>query len=268
MDLGLNKKVALVGGGSRGAGRATSIALAQEGAAVVVAARNEESVLDAVEEIRGLGGRAIGIAVDMTTAAGAASAVAAASSSFGPPDILVTNAYPGDAPQRMTFEDAGDADFFVGHQNLIMGIVYATREVLPHMKEQRWGRLVNIGSHIVRRLHAPPTTMILSNINRLGAVGLMKSIAFDLGQYDITANTVGLGAIATDRSVGYYERLGLTLAAVEKVMASAEHPIGVPRFGLPEEVAAVVTFLCSQQASFVSGETINVTGGTTESPGL
>jgi 3-oxoacyl-[acyl-carrier protein] reductase len=268
MDFGLQGKVAVVGGGSRGSGRAIAQELAREGVKVVVAARTQESIDETVQLIRDDGNEAVGLSVDMTTAEGAKAAADAARQAFGPPDIMVTNVYPGDAPYRMGWEDATDEQYEAGHRSLVMGIVYLARELVPHMKQQRWGRIVNIGSGIVRNLHTPPTTMVLSNVNRLGAVGLVKTMAFELGQYNITANTIGTGAISTERPVAYYKGRGTSLEEVEAAMANAEYPHGVPRLGRPEEMAALAAFLCSVRASYISGEVIGVNGGKTASPGL
>lgn len=268
MDLGIAGRVALVGGGSRGIGHATSIQLSREGVRVVVAARSPQSVQDTVNVIEQEGGVAAGLQADMATLAGIQEAVRKAVDAFGPPDILVTNVYPSDAPHRLTFEEADDDAFDVDMHRMIMSIVWATREVLPHMKAQRWGRLINIGSGIVRGLHAPPTTMVLSNITRLGAVGLMKTLAFDLGRYNITANTIATGHIRTERADAFFLGQGTTVQAVEQEMAAAPYPLGVPRMGRPEELAALITFLCSEHASYVSGEVIGVNGGKVLSPGL
>ncbi len=268
MDLGLDGKVAVVGGGSRGSGRAISLELAREGVQVVIAARGQESIDETVELISAGGGKPIGVAADMTTADGAHTAAQAARDTFGPPDIAVTNVYPGDAPYRMGWEDATDELYLQGHQNLIMGIVYLAREVVDHMKEQRWGRFVNIGSGIVRKLHSPPEQMVLSNINRLGAVGLVKTMAFELGQYNITCNTIGTGAIRTERPVAKFKWMGTSVEEVERQMRDTEFPLGVPRLGEPEEMAALAAFLCSDRASYISGETIGVNGGKVLSPGL
>jgi 3-oxoacyl-[acyl-carrier protein] reductase len=268
MELGLKDKVALVGGGSRGSGRAISVELAREGVKVVVGARTQSSIDETLEMIRDANGQAVGVAVDMTSAEGAHQVVELARLTFGDPDIVVTNVYPGDAPYRMGFEDADDETYLAGYQNLIMAIVHIARETVPHMKEQRWGRFVNLGSGIVRNLHSPPATMVLSNVNRLGAVGLIKTMAFELGQYNITCNTVATGAISTERPIAYFKGLGTSIEEVEAGMASAEFPLGVPRLGRPDEMAALTVFLCSERASYISGETIGVNGGKVGSPGL
>jgi 3-oxoacyl-[acyl-carrier protein] reductase len=268
VDLGLTGKVALVGGGSRGSGRAIALELAAEGARVVVAARTQRHIDETVGLITERGGKAVGVACDMTTAEGAAEAAAAARACFGPADIAVTNVYPGDAPHRMGWEDATDEQYCQGHRNLVLAIVYLAREVVGHMKEQRWGRFVNIGSTIVRELHAPPATMVLSNVNRLGAVGLIKTMAYELGRYNITCNTIATGSIMTERPVAYFQGLGSSVTEVEKQMATAEFPSGVPRLGRPEEMAALAAFLCSERASYISGETIGVAGGKTRGPGI
>jgi 3-oxoacyl-[acyl-carrier protein] reductase len=268
MDLKLGGKIAVVGGGSRGSGRSIACEMAAEGVRVVVAARTKDHVDETVELIRAANGEAVGVSCDMTTAEGARAAADAARETFGHPDIAITNVYPGDAPYRMGWEDATDEDYAIGYRNLVMGTVWLAREVVPYMKEQRWGRILSTGSQIVRGLHSPPATMVLTNVNRLGAVGLMKTMAFELGQYNITCNIVAAGAIATERPIAYYAGLGSSVEEEERKMAEAEYPFGVPRLGRPEEMAALAVFLCSERASYVSGETICVNGGKSECPGL
>jgi 3-oxoacyl-[acyl-carrier protein] reductase len=266
MDLGIEGKVAVVSGGSRGSGRAIAQELAAEGVRVVVAARSPESLEETVEDIRSSGGTAVGVVGDMTDPADIAAAVDSARTEFGDPDIAVTNVYPPDAPYRLGFEEATLEQYQQGHDALVMSLVHLYRLVVPAMKAKRWGRLVNIGSSIVRQLHAPPAVMVLSNIGRLGAVGLMKSLAFELGAYNITANIVATGAIATERPVAYYAGLGSSVEEEERKMAAAPFPLGVPRLGRPDEMAALTAFLCSERASYISGEVIGVNGAHTRTP--
>jgi 3-oxoacyl-[acyl-carrier protein] reductase len=266
MDLGIDGKVAVVSGGSRGAGRAIAAELAAEGVRVVLAARSPGPLEEAVEGIRASGGAAIGVAADMTDLDGIAAVVDRARAEFGDPDIAVTNVYPPDAPYRLGFEEATLDQYQQGHDALVMSLVHLYRLVVPAMKQKRWGRLVNIGSGIVRQLHAPPSVMVLSNIGRLAAVGLMKSLAFELGVYNITANVVATGSIATERPVAYFAGLGSSVEDEERKMAEAPFPLGVPRLGRPDEMAALTAFLCSERASYVSGEVIGVNGAHVRAP--
>lgn len=263
MDLGISGKSAIVSGGSKGIGRAISLALAAEGAHITVAARGREAIDETVDVIHAAGGQAVGIAADMTEEAGVAAAVAEATRAFGAPDIAISNVDAPDARRGASFrcglEDASNADITDAFDDLVMSVVHLSRAVLPAMKEKRWGRLINIGSKSMKHPHAPPTQKILSNIGRLGVVGLMKTLAYEYGIYNITANIVATGQIRTDLAREAYAQRGVTFEEQEAKMR--EVGMGACRFGRPEELAAVVTFLCSRRASFVSGETITVTGG-------
>ena len=263
MDLGLAGKTAIISGGSKGIGRAIASELAAEGARVVIAARGKEALEDAVNAIRRAGGQAEGVVADMTDPEQVNAAVAAATRAFGPPDIAISNVDAPDAKPsrgyRVGFEDATDADYAAAFDTLIMSVVHLTRAVIPAMKEKKWGRLLNVGTRAVKQPHAPPNQMILSNTARLGVVGLMKTLSFELGQYNITANIIATGRFATETAQGYFVTQGQSLEQQEAAMRKAG--IGVCRLGRPEELAALAAFLCSTRASFINGETIAITGG-------
>jgi len=263
MDLGLAGKTALVSGGSKGIGRAIALELAAEGARVVVAARGKAAIDETIREIRSRGGEAIGVSADMTTADGVQAAVDAATHKFGPPDVAVANVDAPDARRGSSFrcglEDASNDDFIGTFDTLVMSVVHLARAVVPEMKARKWGRLLNIGSKSMKHPHAPPTQKILSNVGRLGVVGLMKTLSYEYGPWNITANILATGQFATDLAREAYEARGRTLAEQEQEMRAKG--MGVCRFGRPEELAAVAAFLCSERASYVSGETITVTGG-------
>lgn len=263
MDLGLHGKSVILSGGSKGIGRAIARELAAEGASVAIAARGREALDETVDLIRAAGGTAIGIVADMVDPAQIRRAVAEATERHGTPDIAISNIDAPDATRgsafNFGFDDVSDAEFDLGFDRMVMSVIHLTRAVVPAMKEKRWGRLVNIGSHAAKEPHAPPTTMILSNINRLGVVGLMKTLSYELGTYNITANVIATGSFDTDLASGYFERIGLSKDVLEEGMRQTG--VGACRLGRPEELAAVAAFLCSEQASFVSGEAITVTGG-------
>jgi 3-oxoacyl-[acyl-carrier protein] reductase len=264
MDLGLKGKTAIVSGGSKGLGRAIAEELALEGARVVIAARSAGPLDKAVAGIRAKGGEVSGVIADMANEQAVNAAVAFATATYDAPAIAIANLDTPDARPGGSFsvglEDASNADFRDAYETLVMSIVHLARAVLPTMKERGWGRIVNVGSKSMKAPHAPPTQKILSNVGRLGVVGLMKTLSFEYGKYGITANIAATGQFATDLARDAYAARGTTIEAYEEQVMKPTG-LGVCRFGRPEEMAALVAFLCSTRASFVSGETITITGG-------
>ncbi len=251
MDLGLKDKVAVVAGGSRGCGFGIAEALASEGAAVLLSGRNEQAVDTAVARILDLGGKASGIVADMVAKEGAMRIVAAARNVFGDPDILVVNP-PG--PNRVRgFEGSPDEEFRSAYEHWVMTLVQLAREVLPGMKSRNWGRIVDIASIGVKSPHLDDP-MYTQNI-RVAVVGVIKTLAHEYGRHGITANVIATGPFLTELSRDYMRDAG---ALSEEQMVSQT---AMGRWGRPEEMGSVVAFLCSERASYVSGETIRVDGG-------
>lgn len=262
MDLGLKGKVAVVAGGSRGCGRGIAEVLAKEGARVVLSGRQKEAVAATAGAIRDQGGEAIGVVADMTVKTGAQSIIQAAQEGFGAPDILVVNS-PGPVPDPKTnrwrgFENCSDDDFMEVFQDFVMSVVYLTREVLPAMREKQWGRLLNIGSIAMKVPHLEDP-MPATN-TRVAVAALMKTLAQENGPYGITANTIATGPFDSELSRDY--RASGTGVKTEEWYRKML-PVG--RWGRPDEMGALAAFLCSQQAAFLTGETIRIDGGYTKS---
>ena len=252
MDLGLNNKVAFVAGGSRGCGFGISAELAKEGSAVVLSGRDQGAVNVAVAKIQAAGGKALGVVGDMNHKADAVRMVAAAREAFGEPTILVVNPA-GPVHRSRGFESTSDEEFVEAGTTWIMGLVYLLRETLPAMKARRWGRIVEIASVNVKTPHVEDP-MYATN-TRVGVVGVVKTLSHEYGKFGITANTIATGPFLTELSRSYMADAG---AMSEEYMVSLT---AMGRWGKPEEMGAVVTFLCSERASYVSGETIRVDGG-------
>jgi 3-oxoacyl-[acyl-carrier protein] reductase len=248
MDLGLDGRVALVTGATRGIGRAIAEALAAEGARVAVAARSAE----AVEEVEAaLGGR--GFVFDSADLDAIDPLVDAVMQQLGPIDIYVANT--GGPPR---FEDPlapSAAEWELAHRTLVVSPMLLMRRVVPGMRGRGFGRVVAVSSFVARE---PTSGLQLSNVNRPGLLAGMKLLAHDGAADGVTFNAVLPGRIATDRIASSYGSMEIAQAA-----ARGEVPAG--RLGTPREVADAAAFLCSSRASYVTGQSLLVDGGLTRS---
>ena len=257
MDLGIKGKTALVVAASKGMGKASALGLAAEGARVVMCARGEAALKDAAAEVKQkTGAEVLALAADASRAADISKVVAEANRAFGGVDILVANV---GGPPPGPFEAMTDEQWKAAFEQVHLSTVRFIREVLPHMKQARWGRILAIQSSSVKQ---PVDGLVLSNGIRPGIAGLFKTLAGDLAPHGITANLVLPGRIMTDRfrehQTDRATRSGVTL---EKKMelSSADIPMG--RIGTPDEFAAMVVFLASARASYVTGTAVQVDGG-------
>ena len=257
MDLGLRGKAALVCGASQGLGRAIAEALADEGVDVAVNGRTPETlerVRDEIAEPRDV--RVAVAPADLSEPAGAARAVAAAREALGRVDILVTNT---GGPPSGPFEDH-DAEVWrrAIAQNL-ESVVNLVREVLPEMKERHWGRIVNVTSISVKQ---PVAGLILSNSLRAGVTGFAKTVANEAAPFGVTVNNVLPGYTRTERLVDLAEAIaGRAGGTVADAYAGWEAEIPMGRLAEPAELAALAAFLCSEQAAYITGQSIAVDGG-------
>ena len=260
MDFGIANKVALVSGASKGIGRACAEELASNGCKVVIVARGQEGVDEAVAEMKAKGMQVAGTAADMTTAEGIKGAVDFARRTFGDPDIAVANVY---GPKHGRWDETRVEDFHEAYQHIVMGLVLLIREVEGHMREQNWGRLVTIGSNCVKEPHRE-LPLLTANVTRVGAVALNKTLSDELATYGITVNTLATGGFATERFEAYMRKFAAdNNKTYDELLAELARDVPMRRFGRPEEMAAVCGFLCSERASYVTGQTIVVDGGLT-----
>jgi 3-oxoacyl-[acyl-carrier protein] reductase len=258
MDLGLQDKVAVVMAASKGLGRACATALAAEGARVTIGARGAQSLVKTAQAIqKATRSRVLAVPTDVTKAEDGEAIVAATVREFGRIDILVNNA---GGPPAGNFESFGDAQWQAAFELNLLSTVRLVRLVLPHMRKTGSGRIITIVSTSVKQ---PIDGLLLSNAIRSGVVGMAKTLSVELAPDNITVNNVCPGRILTDRLRQLYhinERVqqGLSEEAVLKEMAQ-DVPMG--RVGKPEELGALVAFLTSQQAAYITGTTIQVDGG-------
>jgi 3-oxoacyl-[acyl-carrier protein] reductase len=258
MDLGLTGKVALVSGGSKGIGRAVVDLLAAEGTRVVVASRGREGVDQAVEAVRAAGGEAVGVAADMTTEDGVRTAVEAARSAFGSPDIAVSNVASSDPGD---FFAAPASAFTEAFEAMALSVVHLARAVVPDMQAKGWGRLVNIGAGIAKE-PPPQAKHAVAAMPRAAVVALSKSLSNELAAFGITVNTIGTGFTATQTMQDLMQQIATRSgSSAGEVLAKFTAASPSRRAGAPEEVAAIVAMLCSDRGGYVTGQFLPVDGG-------
>src|SRR5262245_3174465 len=253
MDLELKDKVAIVTGGTQGIGRATALRLAQEGARVVIAARGRER-LDAVgAEIRAAGGKVATVQADVAKLEDCERVVAEALKAFGRIDILVNNA---GTSLTGEFESVTDALWQQDMDLKLFAAIRLSRLAIPHMKKQGGGRIVNITTIGAKqpRARSMPTT-----VTRAAGLALTKALAEEYAKDNILVNTVTLGLVRAGQHERKAEKAG---RPVEELYAEMGKDIPLGRVGRPEEAANVIAFLASGAASYVTGASINLDGGT------
>lgn len=256
MDLGLKGRVALVAASSRGLGRACAVAFAREGADVAVCARGKDALRDAEAELVELGVRVHATVADLAIAEDCRRFVQGAAEALGRVDVLVNNC---GGPPSGAFDSFGEEDYRRALDLNLLSTVRMSYAAIPAMRRNRWGRIVNLTSVAAKQ---PLEGLVLSNTARTAVLGFAKTLATALAREGITVNTVCPGPTLTDRirslATQRGEREGI---AVEQALAAYTSDIPMSRLGKPEEIAALVVFLASEPASFITGTTIQVDGG-------
>ncbi len=257
MDLGIHNKSALVLASSKGLGKAAALELAREGAHVTIGARDPERLEAAAREIReATGARVLAVPVDVTRPAEIEAICDAAAAGFGRIDILVNNA---GGPPFAPFESFDDDQWHKALELNLMSTVRFTRRVLPGMKQARFGRIVNIVSLGVKSV-LPGS--VLSTAGRLGIVGMAKLLSDEVAPFGITVNNIASGIILTDRvrQTSLKQRMDRGMDE-DAAIADLSQTVPARRLGRPEELAALVAFLASERAAYITGTTIPVDGG-------
>jgi 3-oxoacyl-[acyl-carrier protein] reductase len=245
MDLGLEGKVALVMGASRGLGRAIAAALAREGAKVAISSRSAMRLAEAESEI---GERATSFVADTTDLDRLARLPLEVAEELGSVDILVTNT--GGPPPGGAL-DHGFEEWEEAYRSLVLAPRILAGAVVPGMRGEGWGRIVNVGSTTTIEINP---FLGLSNAHRLATIGFLKTLAREVAGDGITVNTVATGRFATDRMA----ELG---GSIEQVEAAAQQEVPAGRLGTTEEYGDLVAFLCSQRAAYITGAVIPIDGG-------
>ncbi len=260
MDLGLRGKIAVVCASSEGLGKASALALAKEGAKLVICSRREKSIRETARQIHELTGSEVhAVEADVGKPSDISKVVKEATDKFGTVHILVNNA--GGPPTGDIFT-LSDEQWQKAHDLTLMSMVRMTREVLPLMIEQKWGRIISITSFVAKQ---PADELMLSASIRPGILGLSKILSNQYAKDNITINTICPGNIFTKRQ----EELSKTRASskqmsVEDFIASQTKNIPAGRYGKPEEIGEIVAFLASERASYISGVNLLVDGGLTK----
>jgi 3-oxoacyl-[acyl-carrier protein] reductase len=256
VSRGVEGRTAVVCGASSGLGYAVAERLAAGGARVLLVSRSEERVRAAVDAIRAAGGAVEGCAADLTAAGTPGRIADAARAAFGAPEIVVAN---GGGPPGMPAVEAAAQDLEAACRLLLLPVQRLAAETLPAMRAAGWGRFVAITSVAVRQ---PQPGLVLSNALRAAVTGYLKSLADEVAAEGITVNTVCPGYTATDRlqvlAGNVAEREGVT---IDEVFARWAQQAPIGRLLQPEEVAAAVAFLCSNEASGMTGVALPVDGG-------
>ncbi|MBK9436118.1 MAG: 3-oxoacyl-ACP reductase FabG [Candidatus Nanopelagicales bacterium] len=244
-------RVAVVTGGARGIGAAVAHRLAEDGMAVAVLDLDEKACGPVVDQIQAAGGRALAIGANVADEAEVGAAVDRIAEEFGAPTVLVNNA--GIIRDNMLHKMSVD-DWDAVMNVHLRGAFLMSRALQPSMREAEWGRIVNLSS-----------TSALGNRGqanysaaKAGMQGLTKTLAIELGRFNVTANAIAPGFIQTDMTAATAERIGL---AFDEFVTMAAQQIPVGRVGQPEDIAHTVSFLVSEGAGFVSGQVIYVAGG-------
>ena len=257
METGLRNRVAIVVASSQGIGRATAEALAAEGCRVAMCARNQQALQQAADDIRRKhSAEVFTTAFDVTDSGAVHDFVSAVIAKFGSADVCVTNA---GGPPAKGFLATSTEEWRKAVDQNFLSTVYFAQEVIPHMQQKRWGRIITITSISTKQ---PVTDLVLSNAVRAAVVGLVRSLANEFGKDGILVNNVGPGYTATDRLKELAKARAKSSGKSEKELFEAwAAETAVKRVGQPREVADTIVWLASERASYVTGQTILVDGG-------
>lgn len=261
MDLGLRDRVAIVGGSSKGMGRATALALAKEGTSVTICARNEADLRKTEMEIARVSSQhhVLAIPADLSRNEDIKRVVRNTFNRFGRIDISINNV---GGPDMGPPSEIDDEEWEKAMEQNFLSVVRTSREVVPYMKQQQWGRIINRLSISARQ---PQEGRVLSTSSRIAAVGFAKALSAELAPFNITVNNVLAGHILTDWSASWYEEQAKESGRpVQEIKTEATRDIPMGRLGSPEDVGDLIAFLSSERADYITGASICVDGGTVQ----
>ena len=257
MDLELTDKVAIVGGASKGLGRACAEVLAEEGCRVAICSRSRDDLEKAAKDIRSATGRdVLAFAGDLDRPETIRALVAATAERFGRIDVLVNNS---GGPPLAQAQSASEEQWATAVERSLFFFARMCRDALPHLKAAGAGRIINI---LASTVYQPIPNLVLSGVTRMGVVAFAKTLADEVGRDGILVNNVCPGSIMSERMrsnvTARAKQLGITL---EEALAQRAAETAVGRVGEPRELANLVAFLASGKSSYITGTTILVDGG-------
>jgi 3-oxoacyl-[acyl-carrier protein] reductase len=257
MDLELTDKVAIVGGASKGLGRACAEVLAEEGARVAMCSRSKTDLDKAAQGIHDATGReTLAFAGDLDRPETIRDLIAATVARFGRLDILVNNS---GGPPLARAQTATEEQWATAVQRSLLFFARMSREALPHLRRQGGGRIINI---LASTVFQPIPNLALSGVTRMGVVAFAKSLADEVGRDGILVNNVCPGSILTERMLSNVTARAKELGIpVEEALAQRAAETAVGRVGDPKEMAYLVAFLASSRSSYITGTTMLVDGG-------
>ncbi len=253
MDLGIQGRVALVFGGSRGMGRAIAARLAVEGVSVTIAARNPQTLARAAQELKAESGRTVAwVSADISTETGRAAALGACPV----PDILINNA---DGPAPGDFHDWTREDWIEALDAMMLGPILMTQAVVDGMIARQFGRIVNISSRSVK---TPQIELGLSNGARSGLVGFVAGLARQTVRHNVTINNLLPGVFDSDAQKNHIRgMLASTGKSFDELWEERGRNNPAGRYGRVEEIGAYCAFICSAHAAYISGQNLLIDGG-------
>ncbi len=254
--MGLQGKAALVTGAAQGIGAAIAARLAQDGAAVAVIDINAEKAEEVAAALRSGGARAMSAAIDVTDRENVAEGMGSVAAELGPPHILVNNA--GVYRSTPLLDDSSES-WDLSMDVMLKGVVVMAQEAAPHMIRAGWGRIINLGSMMSSVAYGDDLAYCTA---KSGVLGLTRSLAAELAKHNVCVNAICPGSILTTmlEQVGQAveKRDGLETGSWLQKRAG-EIPLG--RLGLPEDIGSAVSFFCSEDSSYITGQSLHVNGG-------
>ena len=253
MELGLKGKIAIITGGTEGIGKASALEFAREGAKVALCSRKADMVEKVVAEIKRAGGDAFGMAADMSKMEDIERFIHAVVKQYGGIDILVNNA---GTSARGAFLDISDDTWRSDIELKVFGAIRCTRLAVPHMKKRGGGRIINI---TITSAKQPGAGSLPTTLSRAAGLALTKALSKEFAADNILVNTVCIGKIKSGQHERRIAKLGLN---ADEYYAKEGKAIPLGRVGEAEEAANVIVFLCSAAASYVTGTSVHLDGGT------